>query len=87
MADYIVDGKPDFYSTGMKYFEWTTTPPTVEGWYWVKPRYLDDSIEPYIVEAKQGKAYVTGDDQPDDFDMFSHWLGPLPVPEPPQIDA
>lgn len=79
--------------------EWTTEAPKVAGWYWAKPKsavyneynhdiyhiwnehdkniqivYVDDGRLVTIVD--HDSFYVVGD--------FSHWLGPLPVPEPPK---
>jgi hypothetical protein len=69
--------------------QWTTTPPTEEGWYWV----LDG--EPYIAEVFYSYnhrlcADFTDENVPtpiDELPGITHWLGPLPVPELPEIDA
>jgi hypothetical protein len=60
--------------------DWTTDPPTEEGWYWVQ-RIGNDSIE--IVQFWN----IGGTFQTTDFEGvngFTHWLGPLPVPEIPK---
>jgi hypothetical protein len=80
--DYSVIGVRD----RDKFMYWTTTPPTVEGWYWaldvlfqhIEPVYVEWSIpdRKFIVnQMRNGKEMELSD--------FSHWLGPLPVPEPP----
>lgn len=78
--------------------DWTTTPPTVEGWYWV---YIEDpkAIEnPAVVQVerenqkpddKLGVWHSGNWDEFESVDEYSsifscHWLGPIPVPEPPK---
>lgn len=64
-------------------FEWTTTPPTQEGWYWAKRE--NDIIMVEVADTEAGGcAWEAGLDYPKDFADYSAWLGPLPVPEPPQ---
>jgi hypothetical protein len=64
--------------------QWTTTPPTQEGWYWAQ--WKDGKRE--IIEAfhhigsGDPMAYRGGWDSYDESD-FTHWFGPLSVPEPP----
>lgn len=78
--------------------EWTTEPPTVEGWYWAKPKdvtYNEYGDDIYRIWNDHGKSIqivyvndgllVTVVDH-DDFYVvgdFSHWLGPLSEPESP----
>ena len=68
--------------------QWTTEPPTREGWYWAINK-DDREIWLYrVFRADHG-----GNDKPleawvDQYESmrlsdFSHWLGPLPVPAPP----
>lgn len=71
--------------------QWTTEPPTEEGWYWVKNKYTGaHDIEPvYLVKVTHIENQVVwsieiNGGSGEDFSYFSHWLGPLPVPEPPQ---
>ena len=68
--------------------EWTTTPPTVEGKYWVYNKVGD--IHLCDVYEYKGKLFIP-DGYYGDIDLpvekqeyYSHWLGPLPVPEPPK---
>jgi hypothetical protein len=69
-------------------FNWTTTPPTVEGWYWV----CTNKGVPHVVKVglfgtgQTGNLWVyeTGHSQAYDLDVYDYWLGPIPVPEPPK---
>lgn len=74
----------------MKTPDWTTEPPTEPGWYWATPRMVEgwEDISPQIAEVYKNlsdrlKVLFDGND---DFDLadFTHWLGPLPLPEPPK---
>ncbi len=60
---------------------WTTQPPTVDGWYWVKWQ----GFSPVIMKF-DGNRYVTecGVDDPWTVDTLEHaqWSGP--IPEPPK---
>ena len=66
---------------------WTTTPPTQEGWYWV--RWTARTREPILIQVLRDEvdgdlvAWVAGAPQPFALSYFHPWLGPLPVPEPP----
>jgi hypothetical protein len=62
---------------------WTTTPPTVEGWYWV---YSDGEINLVNVFRNYDAWIVRRDDRTAWIEMLNtaHWLGPLPLPEPPK---
>lgn len=70
---------------GVLYLEWSTEPPTQEGWYWAK---LKKSGERriYQIFVDNGNVYIESDhgEQPD---MISNWIGPLPVPELPEKDG
>jgi hypothetical protein len=59
---------------------WTTTPPTQAGWYWVV---ADGSLIPIVLHVR---ILESGDRYNGDYnlDHVTHWLGPLPVPEPPE---
>jgi hypothetical protein len=96
MADYIADGKPDFYSTNTKYLEWKTTSPTEPGWYWVS--YLHPHGDgkrfqfiKYINERLEYHEALPWDSEGEmrSIKFFNkdypgaYWLGPLPAPEPP----
>jgi hypothetical protein len=66
--------------------QWTTTPPTEEGWYWV--RNVKGKIWCEEVFKKDGVMCWWSEDE-NTFnsiilDYITHWLGPLPIPEPPQ---
>lgn len=69
---------------------WSTDEPTEDGWYWTLKGNIDEPI-PEIVFAL-GDMNMRHDergvyDYPDmplvSFSFFTHWLGPLPKPEPP----
>jgi hypothetical protein len=63
--------------------EWTTDPPTDEtnGVYWVKTAETQVIIP---VHASNGMAFIFGISEPHEFSDFTHWLGPLPVPDTPK---
>jgi hypothetical protein len=77
-----VDLRPALYGN------WTTNPPKQEGFYWV--RFADNRIT--VVEVEKwhdgGMRFteIGSDEVPKVDDDWSptHWLGPLPVPEPPK---
>jgi hypothetical protein len=67
---------------------WTTTVPTVEGWYWFRQYALDDlwPPQPALVYAKNTRVFcLGGHDWPySSIDPRSLWSGPItpPVMEP-----
>jgi hypothetical protein len=69
---------------GFPYGLWTTDPPKVEGWYWTKSKLFD---KPFVVDVRETGlglgAFITNDKGRFPLDVFTHWLGPLPIPEPP----
>jgi hypothetical protein len=78
-----MDDKPvnDVSFTAMYYEnKWTTTPPTVEGWYWVKHEADNEIIMTQV--CKLTDDYLTTENGP--LYIFTHWLGPLPAPAPPE---
>lgn len=67
--------------------DWTTKPPTQEGWYWViTPNTYDASknMDVYYFDGV-GWGYT-----PQEYEYVqskpTHWLGPLPVPTPPEAE-
>jgi len=63
-------------------FQWTTEPPTQEGWYW--GFHKNKTVYMFWVGLDDDNilmAYFNG--YPVPFESHTHWLGPLPVPEPP----
>lgn len=80
---------------------WTTEPPTQEGWYWVysEPEIAYGVNRDKLVkqEPETRLYYFNGhiwQFSPDDYEytpmhepFFKYWLGPLPLPEPPQEKA
>jgi hypothetical protein len=82
----------DFWSKqaldGVKYggLKWETAPPTQEGWYWAIPqsgvfRNAWNTLVVYVYEEPDTHCLMVLEDTP--LVDFSHWLGPLPAPEPP----
>jgi hypothetical protein len=70
--------------------EWTTTPPTKEGWYWAFD--ARDSVRHVLMIeiAPDGIGYhltAYTADIPHDIDSYTHWLGPLPIPDLPSGKA
>lgn len=69
--------------------DWKNWPPDEAGWYWARDK-AAGAIEIVKVseEPEDGGFYVQGFD--DDRQIyisdsrFSHWLGPIPKPEPPK---
>ena len=59
--------------------DWTTTPPKVDGWYWAL-RFG----EVQIVNIRGSVGFIVALDDYCMLELFTHWLGPLPVPEPPK---
>ena len=60
-------------------FGWTTEPPTVEGWYWARHEVTKEIVMTQVCQITSD--YWTTENGP--IWQFTHWLGPLPVPEPP----
>jgi hypothetical protein len=62
--------------------EWTTEPPTQEGWYWAKDKSFNDPPSVVYVSIREGIEYVTSADwkEAKSFERFRAWMGPLPVP-------
>ena len=65
--------------------EWTTEQPVVDGLYWV----LDDGEVDLVriswdESLKRWCAYTTGDYEIMEPKHFTHFMGPLEKPEPPQ---
>jgi hypothetical protein len=68
--------------------KWTTTPPKEDGVYWAITKRGNG---PYCVDVdlRTGEVWHHGfsGDVSESISYYSHWLGPLPVPEPPKVDA
>ena len=60
-------------------FVWTKEPPTIDGWYWAMRLGVPEmvSVELPLVW------WPVGGDPMIRLSEFSHWLGPIPFPEPP----
>jgi carbonic anhydrase len=66
---------------------WTTDPPTEEGWYWAVPqsgvfRKAYPALIVYVHEDPNAGCLMVMADTP--LIDFTHWIGPLPPPDPPQ---
>jgi hypothetical protein len=65
--------------------EWTTALPTEEGWYWA----IHEDEGCVVANVVKGEGSVDFMARLPGIDMlfvligFTHWLGPLPVPVPP----
>jgi hypothetical protein len=71
--------------------QWTAEPPTQEGWYWAKPKKDGGLVSPQkdprkivVWVNKDATIEVAGYDSWWETENFTHWLGPLPVPEMPK---
>lgn len=66
-------------------FEWTTTLPTVPGAYFAILANVPMIVRVYIgLFIDELYAVQPGIETEFALSRFSHWLGPLPVPEPPE---
>jgi hypothetical protein len=80
MEPYYI-GKQSHLLTGLR---WTTDPPTVGGWYWLYFKSAGTPLHCLFVQLDQwGDPWVDSDDIWA-FENVTHWLGPIPTPEPPQ---
>ena len=80
---------PDIWNT--THYEWVTTPPTEPGWYLACEKFDDGSDYIFIVYLDRSADEIGGDGRrllvAHDVDGlhylsdYTHWLGPLPVPE------
>jgi hypothetical protein len=78
------DAKPSAYICILQ--EWTKEPPTQEGWYWVRGPRDGFMIVQYYNKKRVIKALIAGaggNIHYGELKLITHWLGPLPVPEPP----
>jgi hypothetical protein len=85
--DYIYNVETE-YKSYREYFplQWTTTPPTEEGLYFAYSQ--EDGVEIVHYRGRnQLDMAVMGIEWRYSLGGYTHWLGPLPVPEPPKVDA
>jgi len=72
---------------GVRRQGWTTTKPTEPGWYWVVWRTHAPDRDLVYHNGRGGMLFL-GWPEKDSSAVphmhFSHFLGPLPVPEPPE---
>jgi hypothetical protein len=78
---------PGLKTTGYAYTGWTTTPPTEPGWYWAIPFSMPDYPPRMVVFLPSGRVKYGDTGRVVGKENFANWQGPLPVPEPPTIDA
>lgn len=66
--------------------EWTSDPPTQEGWYWVDGYFRIGPGVVFVEKLSNGRFEIQFGDLVDYVDEFPQykWLGPLPVPEIPK---
>ncbi len=93
--DYTYSIETDYKSLGThKTLQWTTEPPKVEGWYWFRGHHwlLDNlNTELSYVSVMNGvisfSPLINGPEWDHEYDIrnVTHWLGPLPIPEPPEV--
>jgi hypothetical protein len=60
--------------------DWTTTPPIIPGWYWA----FDGEVIRVVFVVGEGVHGPQVEAPPFKMESYSHWLGPLPVPESPK---
>jgi hypothetical protein len=73
---------------GYGFDKWATGTPTTEGWYWVTNKRGEVGLVE-VTSIENGVFWAGGYDFDHDevggsFDEITHWLGPLPIPEPPK---
>lgn len=66
--------------------EWTDETPTQLGWYWVWDGETIDMAEVAYWSFDDHYSIMIGDIQWD-LNDFTHFIGPIPQPEPPTISA
>lgn len=71
--------------------DWTTAPPTEDGYYFAKrePKAYSQDVEivrvtELDIKTKTDLCWVARADCLEKVQSFTHWLGPLPAPEPPE---
>jgi hypothetical protein len=72
----------------MSDLEWTTTPPTEQGYYWARFVISGDIILAQLEkDIDRVRAYIIGEDAGYWLDNFTHFIGPLSLaaPEPPNV--
>jgi len=83
--DYNVEMRLNGSQLAYETLDWTTEPPTREGWYWAK---VIDAENPAWAGKVDLLMVIVLDDGPqytlrNGFEA-THWLGPLLVPAPPK---
>ena len=89
---YYVDNKFNESVTSMsatgERMQWSTTPPTAPGWYWVKRLRRIELVEVERFEHEGGMGVVVNGYKLTMPEVsYAHWLGPLPEPEAPKGDT
>ncbi len=77
--------------THFRYLVWTTEPPMQDGWYYSIKGDFPGSVDlvqvvmfPDPDTDRLAIVHVYNDSDLYTLHDFTHWLGPLPVPEPPK---
>lgn len=67
----------------MDNLSWTTEKPTQSGFYWARGFWRSEII--VIVRVDVGEQWVElpGTEITDTFDSYTHWIGPLIIPNSP----
>lgn len=61
--------------------EWTTEPPTQEGWYWAHESIVNAIVIVRVTEDLRVRDVFVRSRA---LGEYTHWLGPLPLPEMPK---
>jgi hypothetical protein len=75
----------------MDNLSWTTDKPTQSGYYWarglwrhsIRDNYATEVIVLVRVDVKEQWAELPGTEITDILDSYTHWIGPLTVPNSP----
>lgn len=79
MSDFFYHVETNY---GLVSLEWTTDKPTKPGLYFVKHKTVDEVLGVYV--NIENDVITTTSDYRDE--SITHWLGPLPIPEPPTVE-
>jgi len=82
LAETSFYGYPAAKIAGFPYGEWTTEPPTKEGWYWFRNEWPQPFCAWVSVNNNEMQVGQVGAQW--DISKITHWLGPLTEPEMPK---
>jgi len=89
MMEYKIEMREESgYPLEIAELHWTTDLPTVGGWYWVIGNGEEEPFPDYVFfdEKEKGLCINVLGYALLVKEIERHWLGPLPVPEPPERD-